>query len=382
MTVTRRSMLTGLASVAAGAALWLPNAHRVFRPRDREAMVLALLERHLALWEGASQADIVAMRDANPEWDFMGRTFLVLALADLALAHRSLRDRHLAVIDRIVADTVAAEAEHGQRYFLMGYADANPWVHPSGRSLFVDGEIALMVAARLAVSDDPALRADTRERFAHIVAQMSDGPIGSAESYPNECWTFCNTTALVALRLADRAYGTDHRDFVKAWLARAREHLVDPGTGMLVSSYTLDGRHLDGPEGSSIWFSAHNLRWVDGVFAGEQYARARQQLGRQVLGFGYAREWPASWEGPADIDSGPIVPVLNASAGSSGLALVAAGAFRDDLFGDRLVASLNLAAFPQRNDGQLSYTAGNQVGDAVLLYALCQGHLLDGGERS
>jgi len=31
------------------------------------------------------------------------------------------------VIDRIVEDTLAAEGEHGQQYFLMGYARARPF---------------------------------------------------------------------------------------------------------------------------------------------------------------------------------------------------------------------------------------------------------------
>jgi len=140
---------------------------------------------------------------------------------------------------------------------------------------------------------------------------------------------------------------------------------------------TSDGRHLDGPEGSSIWFAAHNLLLVDEVFAEDQYWRAREALGRGVLGFGYAREWPASWGGPADVDSGPIVPVLGASAGSSGLALVGAGAFSDRRFQDALLSSLNLAAFPTRSGDALAYQAGNQVADAVFLYALVQGPLWD-----
>ncbi|MBW2255468.1 MAG: hypothetical protein JRI25_12835 [Deltaproteobacteria bacterium] len=210
---------------------------------------------------------------------------------------------------------------------------------------------------------------------------MNDGASGSAESYPDECWTFCNTTALAAILVADRIFGTDHRAFAEEWVSRAREALMDEETGLLVSSFALDGRHLDGPEGSSIWFAAHNLLLVDEVFAEDQYWRARAALGRGVLGFGYAREWPPSWAGPADVDSGPIVPVLGASAGSSGLALVGAGAFADRRFQDALLSSLNLAAFPIRSGDALAYQAGNQVADAVFLYALVQGPLWDAVKR-
>src|SRR5262245_51856974 len=100
--------------------------------------------------------------------------------------------------------------------------------------------------------------------------------------------------------------------------ARARERLIDPKTGLRVSSYRLDGTAHDGPEGSSIFLAATMLQLVDGDFAADQYRRARCELGRNVLGFGFAREWPASWSGPIDIDSGMIVPIVGASPGASG----------------------------------------------------------------
>src|SRR5262245_58591219 len=106
------------------------------------------------------------------------------------------------------------------------------------------------------------------------------------------------------MRVADAVDGSDHREFGRRWVARARERLVDARTGLLVSSYRLDGTLLDGPEGSSIFLAAYMLQLVDGDFAADQYRRARHELGRNVLGFGFAREWPASWKGPVDIDSG------------------------------------------------------------------------------
>jgi hypothetical protein len=116
--------------------------------------------------------------------------------------------------------------------------------------------------------------------------------------------------------------------------------------------------------------AAHALQVVDAEFAADQYARARRELGRSALGFGWAAEWPASWRGRDDVDSGPVIPLLDVSAGSSGLALVGAAAFGDRAYLDELRATLELAAFPVERDGGVTYAAGNQVGDAVLLYAL------------
>ena len=117
------------------------------------------------------------------------------------------------------------------------------------------------------------------------------------------------------------------------------------------------------------------LEVVDPVFARDQYDRARKGLGHSFLGFGYAREWAPACVGTMDVDSGPIVPFLEASAGASGMAVLGAAVFEDDAFLDQLLPSLEFAAFPDQVDDQLIFRASNPVGDAVLLYALVEGPL-------
>ena len=63
-----------------------------------------------------------------------------------------------------------------------------------------------------------------------------------------------------------------------------------------------------------------------------------------------------------------MVPLLDVSAGSSGLAFVGAAGFGDGAYLRQLGTTLRFAAFPV--DGGKRYAASNQVGDAVLLYAL------------
>jgi hypothetical protein len=120
---------------------------------------------------------------------------------------------------------------------------------------------------------------------------------------------------------------------------------------------------------------AHCLQFVDEDFARDQYQRARKELGRTTLGFSYAREWPVGYEGPADIDSGPIIPVFNISPRASGMAFIGASAFGDERFLASLAATLDFAAFPSLKEGRLKYCASNQVGDAALLYAATLGPL-------
>jgi hypothetical protein len=239
--------------------------------------------------------------------------------------------------------------------------------------LFIDGEIALMLGARRLLEE----KAEYQPLLAERVKLISDGLRQSRglvlESYPNECWMFDHCVALAAFRLADRLDGSDHSPLIRDWLAMAKQKLVHPESGLLVSSFSANGQALDGPEGSSIWIVSHCLQVLDAEFARDQYERARRQLGEITLGFGYAHEWPASWDGPADIDSGPIIPGFNISAGSSGTAFVGASAFGDEHFLSALAATLDFAAFPSRQKGALKYCASNQVGDATLLYAATLG---------
>lgn len=371
MTLLRTALV-----LAASAAIWLALLPAVFtsEPSERaqalDASVLARFERRVE--RDAALADV---HRSNPEWDLMSRTFTVLAFADRAL--ESDGQRHLAVIDALIDDTLAKEREHGTEYFLMAYWQRAPFESGRLESVFVDGEIALMIAARQAVAPRPDLDAELATRVARIEAAMEAGPVLSAESYPDECWTFCNTTALAALTLADHVHGTDHSELRERWVAMAKERLIDPDTGLLVSSYTYDGRHLDGPEGSSLWMALTNLLLVDESFARAQYAIAKEQLARSVVGFGFAREWPNGGGGYMDVDSGPVVPIVEASPGSSGLAFLGAKAFDDEQYLGELTRSLDLAAFPIRDGDELRYGASNLVGDAVLLHGLTFGPLWD-----
>jgi hypothetical protein len=342
-----------------------------------DAHAEVLLDEQLSTWNDpvARDAQRANLRRYNPEWDFMQRTFLLLSLADAALAQPDRQDELLAVMDDIIEETLADEAAHGQRYFLLAYAGDAPFINPEGRSVFVDGEIALMLGARRLVRDDPKLATLHRERNAAMVKQFEASPALLPESYPDEAWLFCNTNALVALRMADALDGSDHSDLVARWVARAKSDLVEASTLLLGSEFTWSGQVMDGPEGSSIWLVAVNLLVLDEAFGRDQYERAHKTLVDDVMGMAYAREWGPAWKGRVDIDSGPIVPILNASPSSSGFALMASRAFGDDETHQGLVRSLGVAGTLIRFMPHMISVADNAVGDAVLLHALTFGPL-------
>jgi hypothetical protein len=380
-----RSVGLGLAALAVATVIWIPcvrflywpsvEAH--FAPTGIPPRADELAARHLRLWldPQARAVEIRKMRRSNAEWDFMGRTFLVLSLANMSLRDTNRAAAYVPVMDAILEETLRLEQEHGMYVFLMDYARAGRFVGKPARSLFVDGEIALMLAARRLVAERADYRPLLHERLEAMIAAMRQSRVLLAESYPDECWMFDHATALAAMRAADALDGTDHRPFAREWLTLAREKHTHPATGLLCSSLNTDGGVNDGPEGSTIWWVAHALEVVDRKFAADQYARAKKELIREVCGFAYSREWPVSWQGPMDIDSGPIIPGLQASAGSSGLAFVGASAFGDQPLLKKLLASVYLAGFPVRRGGSLKFCASNQVGDAVLLYAMTLGPL-------
>lgn len=369
-------VIAKVTAVLIAALVWLSSLH-VLLGRSPDALAGALERRQLALWSpgGAHLRD--DLHASNPEWELMRRTFNVLAFGNLALARPQSRVELLAAIDRVLDDTLEQERRRGQFHYLMAYAQPGRFRDPRARSLFVDGEFALMLATRYLIEPTPRWKPVLEARVASVVGQLTRGPILAGESYPDEGWTFCNVVALVALRLNDAASGQDHRALIARWLASARAHLVDAKTGLLVSSFTWNGRVKDGPEGSTLWLVAPFLQFLDRQMASDQYQRTKRELARQVLGFGWAREWPASWPGGDDVDSGPTVPFVEANAGSSGLALVAARAFGDEDFLRGLVASLELAGFPVDHRGHRRYAAGNDLADAVILYALVQGPLAE-----
>jgi hypothetical protein len=376
---TRRSFLAAsLAGMTAtGASLPLlrwglsPSEGMLDRDGPLAPEVRALLERHLRLWEDSSPLNLQGLRAQNPEWDFMSRTFLALAFACAGL--REPNPRYLRAIDRIIEDTLATEASRGMHHFLLPYSKRAPFADPGGRSLFIDGEIAVMMGCRRLLQDTPRWQAPFAERIRFIDESLSRGPIGSGESYPDECWSFCNSFGLLALRMSEALDGDSHRERIDTWLHMAREHLIDPTTGLLVSSYSWDGRHLDGPEGSSLFLTAHNLRLLDPALGVEQYARGKQALGRSFLGFGFSREWPTSWVGPTDIDSGPIVPILQGSPSASGFMILAARSFCDEPTFRSLVSALHLVGVPKTTDGARRFLSSNAIGDAVITYGLVAG---------
>ncbi len=283
-----RNAVVGLLAFVLALAIWLPCLHFFFRkplsnfyqengiaPKAQQ-----LAARHLQLWTDPTlrKAELKKMRSSNAEWDFMGRSFLVWSLANMGLREPQMKAQYLPVMDQIIQETVKIEQQDGIYVFLMPYAKDRPYQVKTARSLFIDGEIALMMGARRMLQEEPTYKQPMTERLKLIEERWHANPIMAAESYPDECWTFDHAVALAAFKVADRLDGTDHSALCKRWIEIAKERLVHKETGLLVSSFETDGTPLDGPEGSTIWMVVHCLQVVDEPFARDAHAKSLAEL--------------------------------------------------------------------------------------------------------
>lgn len=370
--------LRSLAIFGASVVLVWSQLARFFDPSGDEGEKL-LAEERATLADASREREVRAsLRRTNPEWDLMRRMFIGLTLANAAERDADHRHELLADLDALADGLVEEDDRQGPRGFLLPYGQTRPF-RGDEHSIFADGEIAIVLAAREVV--DPGATAAHRGaldvRVARIESAMNASPSRSGESYPDEAWTFCNTTALAALKLYDASRGTDHRAYAARWLDWAKAHLVEPRTGLLVSSYRYDGSWLDGPEGSSLFMAAQNLLLWDDAFARDQWSRAKQSLVFDIAGFSLAREWPRAEASAMDVDSGPVIPLLDASPGASGLAILGAASFGDERTKRGLLRSLRFAAFPEDTKDGMRFAGASSMGDAVVGYALHVGPLWD-----
>lgn len=375
---SRRQFLAALGSTALASAVWVPSVSTVFAPGSAtldgdpdDPVIAGLIEAQLAIAEGG-RMPWETMRFTNPEWDLMGRTFTGLGLLAAMRAKPELSVRVLPAVSRIIQDTLGSARDRGKEFFLMGYARLAPFLNPDRASLFIDGEMLALVAAREAIVGDGRFATEQRELARRVRSNMDASPIGHGESYPDECWAVCNAFAALGLQLDARTTGRDHTRALQRYAATTHS-LIQTDTGMLHSEYTYAGHPMDGPEGSSIYLTAALLDRLEPGWGRHQYHLASEHLLRSFLGFGYSREWKG--RGVIDVDSGPIVPGFEAGSAASGLAIIAAAAFEDRDALQGLLASLWACAFPTWKGDALHFAASNAVGDSAMLFGLLQNHL-------
>lgn len=318
--------------------------------------------RHLraALDAGAGQQ----MQRLFPEGFFFSHALYGLAWVELGMrepAGSALRDEALREARWALRqlDTPA-----GTRIFSPGLDPPLGVFFNGWASWLRGGALLLEPAAGRDQAESARLQADC----AALSAAFDRSPTPFLSAYPGQAWAVDSTVAVAALRLCDELFGPRHRQTVADWLAAARQRL-DPATGLLPHQVDpATGEGLDGARGSSQSIIARFLVEIDPAWGGEQYALFRRQFLGRPLGVPGLREYPLGEDGAGDVDSGPLIFGVSASA-----TVVAAGAAQ--LHGDESLAravfqTSEALGMPWSWDGRKRYAFGLlPVGDAFLAWA-------------
>lgn len=162
---------------------------------------------------------------------------------------------------------------------------------------------------RLAGRDAPETAPFDRDCAALARAFRADGPFLSA--YPGQAWPVDSVVAVSALRLHDEVTGAPtYGPVIARWLRQARAR-ADPATGLLPHQ---TAPSTTGPRGSSQSLILRFLPEVDPAWARVQYESFRQRFVTTRLGLPSVLEYPKGTEGAGDVDSGPLILGVSASA--------------------------------------------------------------------
>lgn len=344
--------LIAAASVAATAhALW--SGLGPAGGPSRVAAQLAFLDGAVAGGAGA------AAQQQFPEGEFFLTTLPALAGGYQALREgtdQAERAAALARLDRAVAviesDTVARRFGQPERL-------------RSGA--FYQGWRLLLLDARAELSADPGHREGAVILAQQILYAVDNSASGLADSYPGRYWPCDNVVAMAAVQRVTRFAPVPGLAEAKGrWLAKI-ERLRDPRTGLLPHEVDDQGRTISGPRGSSQ--ALIQAFWPElSADAGADWLAFRRAFVTRQAGLVGVLEYPAGTTGTADVDSGPLV--FGVSASASAVALAAARANGDLALADTLDREAELIGIPVQWGGSRRYAAGLvPIGDAFLAWA-------------
>lgn len=231
----------------------------------------------------------------------------------------------------------------------------------------------LVLAADLhAVDPSEANARDLRRRAEIVDRALAGSRTGFLEGYPDQYWPCDSVVAAAGLTRAANALGQlEWLDTVQTWRDRIRQQL-DPATGLLPHRVDAEGLLVDGARGSSQsiiqTFMPDVDASLDGAVDREQWRRFTDQFVDRQAGLTGVREHPRGSDGAGDVDSGPLI--LGVSASASAVTLAAARRVGDDDLAIALDREAELLGLPWALGERRFYAAGRlPVGDAFIAFA-------------
>ncbi|MFV0259449.1 MAG: hypothetical protein ACK5PP_13515 [Acidimicrobiales bacterium] len=344
-------VVVGLIVVATGATSTLAAV----RPLDTGAVAADQVEYLRSVVADGGAAEMGALFPEGEEF-----TVLLTALADLRLAEEGLTTVPAALASADVALGVLDRPATAAKF---GVTD------PAG-GVFLQGW-TLLVATGRARLGGPAERADAElraDRLRIAIAGSLDQGRPFLPSYPGQIWPVDTVVAVAALAQLDAVTGTGaSAPLIAAWRAAA-EPALDPVRGLFPHRSDGTGRVLEGPRATSSSIIA--VFWPDIApdAAADYYRRHLDAFLVRRWGLVGTAEYPPGVDGGGDVDTGPLVAGMSASA-----TVVTIGAARrvgDERLAATLDQQVEAVGRPSRRGVGRRYVFGLlPVGDAFLAWA-------------
>src|SRR6266540_1170809 len=203
---------------------------------------------------------------------------------------------------------------------------------------------------------------------AALAAAFDRSPTPFLPAYLASAWPVDSVVAVAALRLHDKLLQPRFAMTIARWLALART-MLDPNTSLLPHRVDWQtGKMLEGARGSSQSIMARFLFEIDPGWGRQQYEQFRRNFVPTPLGVLGVREYPHCIDGERDVDTGPLVLGLSASA--SVVTLGAALVHGDCALAVPLVNTIETVGLPLGWSGTKRYAFGTlPVGDAFLVWS-------------
>jgi hypothetical protein len=294
---------------------------------------------------------------ADGTWEATPATFRIIALSHVADGCATQANQH----PQAARWCVARALELARPLAPKGYDPA----HPDEEGLYAS-HLALMLGAQDLVGGphDQALH-ETLSRA--LAARSLREPTAHVPSFAGNRlrWPADQSVTLAALVRFDRAHGgTLSRGALAAWEKALETRLVD---GLPWSEATGQAKRARLPRGCALSFGIRYTAEVDLAQARRWWSVYKQRHYVDAFLMAGFREWPPGRDLPADVDSGPIVRGVGASATAFGIA--AARALGDEVVAERLESTAGAVGRLATLDASLARAQRSTLAQAILFQA-------------
>jgi len=235
--------------------------------------------------------------------------------------------------------------------------------------VFYAGWTAWLYARVLGIEGSPSevLRPRLQELTRQVANVLDESSTPFLEAYPGGAWPCDTVVAVAALAEHDRVLEGRYAPTVRRWLGDVETRLDD--SGLLAHRVNPEtGAPLQGARATSSTLIARFMGAID-PRAGTSYYRAtRAAFITTRLGLTGTAEYPNGEEGEGDVDSGPLI--LGVSASASVVMASAAAFYGDEATANALFGTMELAGLPIDVGPGKRYGFGLlPVGDAFVAWA-------------